>query len=359
MIAIFILSVVAVVLLVLWNLPDARAEHKKLNQDLKRINVDGLYGIGFGVLFVILGSLVPSFMEYLFIPWGLPFLPLLFVGFGFAMSNPGVIDTIIFYSIVIIISGALYFIAGVIIGGFYRNIIKPRGGPVIFTFFILIALLSFGSVYYQTPVSYTGQTALSCRQFSLSHLKMNFKVNNCLNEVAVKANTVAACQQLAIENGRYDCIYEVYRSTGDQTACEQLPLTDRHRSDCISDSARKKMDYKVCDSLSDPQQKKECISDVAWTKGECSILDAQDANACYSSMDEDIRVYARDNQCDSFKSPLYVQQCKNFRKGMITLEQLCKNITDPKLELECVNENINGIQVNYSTGETTIYNTSQ
>ncbi len=287
-----------------------------------KIFLSGLCGVVVGVFIFGFIFLFPNFFYNGKEIIGL-FFPLLFVAsLGLGMrgtpaSTSEVITTLIF---AISLTVILYFIAGVVVSQFYRKVIKPRGRKTIIVFFIFVVIFIAGLLFYESRVSYIGATISSCQGLNISRLKKDFNIQSCL--------------------------YEVARTTKDPVACDQIPQNNYRRRDCVIGVAREKMDYKICDLLSNKYEKNNCLFGIAMVKGECSVLDSSSANYCYLYGSQSILTSARDNRCDIFRTDQQVQ-CEKFKNGNITIQDLCKNITDIKIKNQCLSQSIDGIQVKY------------
>lgn len=296
----------------------------KIMKTFSRIFISGLCGVAAGGFIFCLMYLFPYFSsdskELILL-----FFPVLYgAAFGLGLrATPATHDeTVTTLTTAILITVIIYFVAGVAVSEFFRKIIKPRGKKTIVGFFIVVILFISGFLFYESRVSYAGETVASCQGFSFNKLKKGFSTADCLNAVSKVAN--------------------------DSSACEQIPQNDYRRRGCVMNVAWEKMDYKICDLLSDQHDKKSCLSQVAATRGECSVLDTNAANYCYLYRSQTIRTSARDNRCDTFRTDLQDQYCEEFRRGNVTIQDLCKNITDATLKNECLHQSIGNIKVNYS-----------
>lgn len=290
---------------------------------LSNIFFSGLCGVTIGVLIFIILFTFPNLFhdskEMLMLFFTLLYVAMLGLGMrGTPASTDEFVTTFIF---VILLTVLMYFIAGNLIYLFYTKVIKPKGKLVASIFFILIIILITSFTFYQSKVSYNNETVSSCQGFNISKLKKHFDTR--------------------------DCLYNVSRMTDDPLACEQIPENDHRKSNCVMNIAEKKIDYKICDLLSDTVDKKNCLSGVALIKGECSVLNPTSADYCYLYNSESIRVHARDNRCDVFRTDQNEQSCEKFKNGTITIQDLCKNITDTTLKDQCLYRSINGIRVRY------------
>lgn len=106
--------------------------------------------------------------------------------------------------------------------------------------------------------------------------------------------------------------------------------------DCILIVAEKKGDMDLCKKLSDVYYQASCISQIAISKGDCTLAENKYAqDKCFQSISSNIFYYAKNNNCDKLSSQSFKTLCENYQRDPEKFD-ICAKIADKVLQSYCL-----------------------
>lgn len=177
---------------------------------------------------------------------------------------------------------------------------------------------------------------------------------SCYENLAIANTDISLCDKISdSSSSKGSCRYNVSVKKQDLSLCDTLPnqRSTISKYACYAAIGSDKHDQGICNMIpvdSPGDDRSTCVQAVTLIKGDCDVISGMSRDYCYLYQSQSVRVSARDNRCDIYSEVNPRKLCEKYVSNEITVKDDCGRIADISLRQQCVNYNLDSVNVIYS-----------